>query len=84
MLDKKTVEDDDSFEKIINLFLTYFKLGGTHFQLTYVSKADLIAAKKEPKKYRSLRVRVSGFSDYFVLLNSDLQDEIITRTEHDS
>lgn len=84
MLDKKTVDDDDSFEKIINLFLTYFKLGGTHFQLTYVSKADLIAAKKEPKKYRSLRVRVSGFSDYFVLLNSDLQDEIITRTEHDS
>ena len=26
--------------------------------------------------------RVSGFSDYFVLLNEDLRDDIIKRTEH--
>ena len=28
-----------------------------------------------------LRVRVTGFSDYFVNLNGGLQDEIIARTE---
>lgn len=55
-------------------------MGGTHFQLTYVSKEDLINAKKEPEKYKNLRVRVSGFSDYFVFLNDGLQDEIIMRT----
>lgn len=41
---------------------------------------DLIKAKKTPEKYGSLRIRVSGFSDYFVNLNDGLQDEIIERT----
>ena len=56
--------------------------GGVHFQLTYVSKEDLLAAKKTPDEYKNLRVRVSGFSDYFVRLNDALQDDIIERTEH--
>ena len=73
---------DESFEKLVYLFETYFKLGGTHFQLTYVSKEDLVNAKKTPDKYKNLRVRVSGFSDYFVFLNEGLQDEIIQRTTH--
>ena len=47
-----------------------------------VSIDDLKNAQITPDKYRNLRVRVSGFSDYFVLLNKGLQDEIITRTTH--
>ncbi len=82
LLDEQLVRDDESFEKLVYLFEAYFKMGGTHFQLTYVSKEDLINAKKSPDKYRNLRVRVSGFSDYFVFLNEDLQDEIIQRTAH--
>ena len=70
----------ENFEKLVYLFESYFKMGGTHFQLTYVSKEDLINAKKTPDKYKNLRVRVSGFSDYFVFLNEGLQDEIIQRT----
>lgn len=82
LLDEKLIRNDESFDKLVLLFDSYFKMGGTHFQLTYVSKEDLIKAKKTPDKYRNLRVRVSGFSDYFVFLNSDLQDEIIARTNH--
>jgi formate C-acetyltransferase len=63
------------------MFETYFKNGGVHFQLTYVSKEDLINAKKKPDDYRSLRVRVTGFSDYFVKLKESIQDDIISRTE---
>ena len=80
LLDEQLVKNDESFEKLVYLFETYFKMGGTHFQLTYVSKEDLINAKKTPDKYRNLRVRVSGFSDYFVFLSEGLQDEIIKRT----
>ncbi len=69
-------------KNLVYLFETYFKMGGTHFQLTYVSKEDLVNAKKMPDKYKNLRVRVSGFSDYFVFLNEGLQDEIIQRTTH--
>jgi formate C-acetyltransferase len=56
-------------------------MGGVHFQLNYVSKEDLICAKKTPDDYKHLRVRVSGFSDYFVKLNEAIQDDIILRTE---
>ncbi len=81
LLDARLVTDDDNFEKLVALFESYFKIGGLHFQLTYVSKEDLKNAQITPDKYKNLRVRVSGFSDYFVFLNEDLQDEIITRTE---
>lgn len=82
LLDEQLIKNDENFEKLVYLFETYFKMGGTHFQLTYVSKEDLINAKKTPDKYKNLRVRVSGFSDYFVFLNEGLQDEIIQRTAH--
>lgn len=82
LLDEQLVKNDENFEKLVYLFEAYFKMGGTHFQLTYVSKEDLISAKKNPDKYKNLRVRVSGFSDYFVFLNEGLQDEIIKRTAH--
>ena len=82
LLDEKLVKEDKNFEKLVYLFESYFKMGGTHFQLTYVSKEDLINAKKSPDKYKNLRVRVSGFSDYFVFLSEGLQDEIIQRTNH--
>lgn len=82
MLDEKLIRNDESFEKLVTMFETYFREGGTHFQLSYVKKEDLINAQKTPDKYRSLRVRVSGFSDYFVFLNENLQDDIIKRTEH--
>ena len=84
MIEESLIQNDDNFEMLVYLFETYFKNGGTHFQLTYVSKEDLIAAKSDPQKHKNLRVRVSGFSDYFVFLNEALQDEIITRTKQNN
>lgn len=81
-IDEKLIMDDGSFKRLVPLFETYFKNGGTHFQLTYVSKDDLVAAKAMPEEYRHLRVRVSGFSDYFVNLNEAIQDDVISRTTH--
>lgn len=79
-LDEQLIKNDDNFEKTVDLLLTYFQNGGVHFQLTYVSKDDLIAAKAAPADYKHLRVRVSGFSDYFVNLNDAIQNNIIDRT----
>jgi len=44
----------------------------------------LRAAQEHPEEYRSLIVRVAGYSDYFCDLTKALQDEIIARTEHES
>ena len=81
-IDEALIKNDENFEKTVDMFETYFKNGGVHFQLTYVSKEDLLAAKKKPENYGALRVRVSGFSDYFVNLNDSLQDDVIERTSH--
>ena len=59
---------------------TYFRLGGIHLQLNCVSRETLIDAQRHPEKYPDLRVRVSGFSGYFVRLPKTIQDEIISRT----
>jgi formate C-acetyltransferase len=61
---------------------TYFGQGGMELQFNVVSRETLIAARKDPEKYRNLIVRVSGFSAYFVSLYKPLQDEIIARTEY--
>jgi pyruvate-formate lyase len=64
------------------LIRTYFALGGYHMQFNVVSKETLLSAQKDPQAYRSLIVRVAGYSDYFISLSKDLQDEIIMRTAH--
>ena len=79
-VDEQLIKNDDYFEKTVDMLLTYFKNGGVHFQLTYISKEDLIAAKVNPENHKNLRVRVTGFSDYFVNLNEAIQDDIIERT----
>ena len=81
-LDEQLIMNDANFEKTVDMLETYFKMGGVHFQLTYVSKEDLINAKATPEEYKNLRVRVTGFSEYFVKLQEPIQDDIIKRTEH--
>lgn len=81
-IDEQLIKNDDNFEKTVDMLETYFKNGGIHFQITYVSKEDLINAKETPENYGNLRVRVTGFSDYFVKLKESIQDDIIERTTH--
>jgi formate C-acetyltransferase len=40
-------------------------------------------ARQHPDEHPDLLVRVSGYTAYFVDLNPLMQQEIITRTEHD-
>ena len=57
-------------------------MNGHHIQFNVVTADTLRKAQKNPEKYRGLIVRVAGYSDYFVNLGEDLQNEIIKRTEH--
>jgi pyruvate formate-lyase/glycerol dehydratase family glycyl radical enzyme len=77
----KTESDLDRF---VGLVRTYFNLDGHHIQFNVVDVATLRAAQKDPEQYRSLIVRVAGYSDYFCDLGLFLQEEIIARTEHQS
>ncbi len=76
-------EDEDSYDCLTALIRGYFDLDGHHIQFNVVNAATLRDAQKHPELYRSLIVRVAGYSDYFNDLGEDLQNEIILRTEHE-
>ncbi|HIE39027.1 MAG TPA: glycyl radical protein [Anaerolineae bacterium] len=76
------LQDDDGLDKLVHLIRTYFRLDGHHIQFNVVDAATLRAAQENPEQYRDLIVRVAGYSDYFCDLTKALQDEIISRTEH--
>ena len=78
------LKDEDGIEKLCHLIRTYFNLNGHHIQFNIVDSNTLRKAQQAPGDYRDLLVRVAGYSDYFVDLDVDHQEEIIARTEHDS
>lgn len=78
-LDRLYVEDEMYFEKTVDMLEAYFKNGGIQFQLNYISRDELLKAKTAPEKYKNLKVRVTGYSDYFINLNTAIQDSIINR-----
>jgi formate C-acetyltransferase len=75
---------DDGLDKLVGMVRTYFTLDGHHIQFNVVDAETLHAAQENPEQHRSLVVRVADYSDYFCDLSRSLQDEIITRTEHES
>ena len=78
------VQDEDGIEKLCHLIRTYFNLNGHHIQFNIVDSETLRQAQKKPDEYRDLLVRVAGYSDYFVDLDTDHQEEIIARTQHET
>ncbi len=76
------LQDDAGLDSLVQLARTYFKMDGHHIQFNVVDAELLRDAQKHPEQYRDLIVRVAGYSDYFCDLSVTLQDEIITRTEH--
>ncbi len=79
----QVLASEDGLNKLVQLIRTYFRLDGHHIQFNVVDAATLRAAQDHPEQYRSLIVRVAGYSDYFCDLSKTLQDEIISRTEHE-
>jgi len=73
---------EDALDKWGHLVRTYFKMDGHHVQFNVVSADTLRKAQANPENYRDLIVRVAGYSDYFCDISRELQDEIISRTEH--
>lgn len=73
---------EEGLSNLVHLIRSFFKMGGHHVQFNVVSAETLREAQMFPERYRNLIVRVAGFSDYFVDLSADLQNEIIQRTEH--
>jgi formate C-acetyltransferase len=78
------MKTDEDLKKIYTLIKTYFDYGGKHAQFNVVDSKTLKEAQRHPERHRNLMVRVAGYSAYFTELSSNVQDEIIQRTEFTS
>lgn len=77
---------NDSREKTVDTMYSYvksyFEQGGMQMQFNMVNSQVLRDAMANPKNYRNLLVRISGYNAYFVSLNREMQLELIERTEY--
>ena len=69
-------------ERFLMLLRAFICLPIHHVQFNVVDRQTLLLAQAMPEEYRSLIIRVAGYSAYFVDLDHELQNEIIARTEN--
>jgi formate C-acetyltransferase len=81
-LSPASVAGEEGTKKLMALIRTACDMKMWHIQFNIINRETLLAAQKDPEKYRNLLVRVAGYSAYFVDLTPALQNEIIRRTEH--
>jgi pyruvate-formate lyase len=84
-LHSSIVHDAARFHKFVSLVDCFLKLpSASTLQINFVDRETLDKARKNPNapQYRTLIVRVWGFSAVFVELSPALQEHVLTRTEH--
>lgn len=73
---------ESNIDKFVKFLRTFVDLEIPHIQFNVLTVEDLLAAQQDPEKYRSLTVRVAGYTAYFTELAGELQNEIIARTSY--
>lgn len=75
------LQGEESLAKFVAMIRGYFDQKGSHMQFNVVSRETLLDAQAHPEKYKTLVVRVAGYSALFTTLSRALQNDIINRTE---
>jgi formate C-acetyltransferase len=81
------VQSADAFEKFVALLTAYLNMNSAAtLQINVIDRDTLLRARANPDlpEFRTLIVRVWGFSAVFVDLPEGLQDHVLARTEHGS
>ncbi len=78
--EKKMIDSPKGRAALKTLAKVYCNGGGQQFTATVIDPQELLDAQINPEAHGNLIVRVGGYSDRFVNLKKDLQDNVIART----
>jgi formate C-acetyltransferase len=76
----QVVAGEEGLQRFAAYLRGFLDLPIYHVQFNVVDEETLRCAQAQPDEYRSLLVRVAGYSAFFVELHKDIQDDIISRT----